>query len=690
MTLRRVAQEEGTLPNLMDRILSWNVRGINLAQKQYTVKHFLHKYHVGLVGLLEHKVKLPNLGKLYQRVFPNWCFSSNASYHNGGRIILAWNPGSFSVSIQAASSQFMHCFIQPVSGMPSFFCTFIYAFNDSSNREVLWKDLKALNTQDAWILCGDFNCVMSNDERVGSPVRNTEIVDMCDCMHFCSMEDIKSVGNFYTWNNKQHGAARVFSKIDRIMANPKWLGVYSSAEVCFMNEGCFDHSPGLLTVYPRDTGGKKPFKYFTMWKSAPHFLTLIQAQWSGTVQGSKMFGVVHKLKKVKLVLKELNRKGFSDVQAADLQAYHDMIAAQTSMHLDPADQSLADAELNAVQNYKNKHQAYLEFLKQKAKVSWIRDGDENTSLFHQSIKARNNHNQVYSIHGMDGIWRDNPADISQAFLDYYTTLLGTTHTDRRPVLSHIVQAGPLITDAHRNILNAPYTADEVKKALFSIPGRKAPGPDGYGSYFYKDAWSIVGDDVVSAVLDVLQQGRLLKELNHTVITLIPKTKCPKNVSEFRPISCCNTLYKCITKVICSRLRQVLPDLIIENQGGFVHGRYIVHNIMVVQDLVKQYGRKSAKPSCMMKIDLQKAYDTVDWDFLQEMLVQLGFPVAFVALVMECVTTPKFSLMLNGTMHGFFKSKRGLRQGDPMSPLLFVICMEYLSRILYKMSELSPS
>ncbi|XP_056695325.1 uncharacterized protein [Spinacia oleracea] len=224
-----------------------------------------------------------------------------------------------------------------------------------SNREVLWKDLKALNTQDAWILCGDFNCVMSTDERVGSPVRNTEIVDMCDCMHFCSMEDIKSVGNFYTWNNKQHGATRVFSKIDRIMANPKWLGVYSSTEVCFMNEGCFDHSPGLLTVYPRDTGGKKPFNYFTMWKSAPHFLTLIQAQWSGTVQGSKMFGVVHKLKKVKLVLKELNRKGFSNVQAADLQAYHDMIAAQTSMHLDPADQSLADAELNAVQNYKNKH-----------------------------------------------------------------------------------------------------------------------------------------------------------------------------------------------------------------------------------------------------------------------------------------------------------------------------------------------
>lgn len=87
---------------------------------------------------------------------------------------------------------------------------------------------------------------------------------------------------------------------------------------------------------------------------------------------------------------------------------------------------------------------------------------------------------------------------------------------------------------------------------------------------------------------------------------------PINVSDFRPISCCNTIYKCITKVICERLRNVLLDIIAKNQGGFVQGRYIVHNVMVVQDLVKAYARKNAKPSYTIKLDLQKAYDTVDW------------------------------------------------------------------------------
>lgn len=220
----------------------------------------------------------------------------------------------------------------------------------------------------------------------------------------------------------------------------------------------------------------------------------------------------------------------------------------------------------------------------------------------------------------------------------------------------LIREGPKITEAHRSILTAPYTTDEeVQEALLSIPGDKAPEPDGFGSHFYRDAWSIVQADVIEAVLDILQGRKMLKELNTTIITLIPKTKCPKNVSEFRPISCCNTLYKCVTKVICGRLRRILPGLIMENQGDFVHGKYVAHKIMVVQDIVRHYGRKNSTPSCLLKIDIQKAYDTVNWEFLKEMLQALEFPDTFTELIMECVTTPKFSLMLNGGMIGFFKS-----------------------------------
>ncbi|XP_056685823.1 uncharacterized protein [Spinacia oleracea] len=542
---RMLHLEGGTLPTLMDRIAAWNVRGLNSLQKQNEVKHFIQKYEVGLVGLLEDKVKLPNLGKLYQKVFAKWCFTSNARYHPGGRIVVAWKAGSFNVNIVAASSEFLHCHITLVSGMPAFFCTFIYAHNEAGLRQDLWRDLNLIHTTAPWILCGDFNCVMALEERIGAPVKQCDIVDMCGCMHSRGMEDLKSVGNMFTWNNKQQGNKRVFSKIERILANQAWQDAYPDAKVCFLPEGQFDHSPGLLTMYPRVNGGKKPFKYFTMWKSSPVFSDTVKTAWSTQIGGSKMFTV----------------------------------------------------------DYKDKHKIYLEFLSQKDKVAWLKDGDENTALFHQSIRSRNLKNQIYSIHDMGGVWKDNPTEVADAFLEYYKYLLESKHESRTPVLKKVVQLGPVCQAHHKAILNANNTADEVRAALFSIPGAKAPGLDGFGSHFYKDSWHIVGDEVVAAVLDMLQHGKILKELNHTVITLIPKTKYPKDVTEFRPISGCNTLYKCITKVLCGRLRQVLPDLILENQGGFVHGRFIVHNIMVVQDLVRQYGRKGVKPSCLMKIDL---------------------------------------------------------------------------------------
>uniref|UniRef100_A0A803Q614 Reverse transcriptase domain-containing protein n=1 Tax=Cannabis sativa TaxID=3483 RepID=A0A803Q614_CANSA len=196
----------------------------------------------------------------------------------------------------------------------------------------------------------------------------------------------------------------------------------------------------------------------------------------------------------------------------------------------------------------------------------------------------------------------------------------------------------------------------------------------------------IGDDVSSAVLDFFTSGRLPKDLNETVISLIPKVINPSSAKDYRPIAFCNTVYKCISKMISARLSEVLPDIVDSNQGAFIKHRSWAHNIMIFQDLLKGYTRKNISARCIMKIDLSKAYDMVDWEFVEDLLRVLCFPSWFISWIMTCLKGTNYHPRLNERIQGSFKGKKGLRQGDPMSPLLFVLIMDYLTRLLRQSSK----
>ena len=354
-----------------------------------------------------------------------------------------------------------------------------------------------------------------------------------------------------------------------------------------------------------------------------------------------MYRLVTKLKRLKGLLKQLNRKEFSNIQMAGEQAKDEMIRVQEELHKDPLNNELIDRENLSRNRYIFLQKAYVSFLSQKAKLAWVRGGDENTAIFHAFLKARHKHNTINSVRDAAGNWMENSERVSEAFLSYYKHLLGSTMIGRRSVIKKIVLLGPCLTAEQRQLLQKDYRKQEVRDAVFNIPEFKARGPDGYSSAFFQDNWEIVGTDVEEAVLSFLRTGRLLRELNATSITLIPKNFCPDSVHDYRPISCCNVLYKVATKIICSRLRMILPEIVAENQGGFVHGRYIGHNILLCQDMVRFYGRKNSNPSCLIKVDLRKAYDTIEWDFIEEMLENLAFTAQFIKLVRLCVRTSKY-------------------------------------------------
>ncbi|XP_074288232.1 uncharacterized protein LOC141613398 [Silene latifolia] len=237
-------------------------------------------------------------------------------------------------------------------------------------------------------------------------------------------------------------------------------------------------------------------------------------------------------------------------------------------------------------------------------------------------------------------------------------------------------------------LSRPFTAQEVRTAVFQMGALKSPGPDGIPAIFYQKCWFNIKQDVTMAVLSVLNSGMVLKELNRTFITLIPKSDNPEKVGDYRPISLCNVFMQIVSKCITNRMAKVMGYLVGEFQNAFIPGRQISDNILLANEaLHKVNSHKKAKSGKFaFKADMSKAYDRVSWDFLRAVLYKFGVPERLILLIMNCVTTVSYQVLFNGAPLKLFRLKCGLRQGDPLSPYLFVLCMEVLSCNVLKAQE----
>lgn len=232
-------------------------------------------------------------------------------------------------------------------------------------------------------------------------------------------------------------------------------------------------------------------------------------------------------------------------------------------------------------------------------------------------------------------------------------------------------------------LTTTFKEVEIIEALESMGPIKASGADGFPTIFYQKFWHIIGKDVSGFCLDILNKGKPLEDINKTQLVLIPKTAIPINLMNFRPISLYIVIYKIIAKIVANRLQNALHECIDDSQSAFVPGTLITDNVLLAYEVLHSFKnrRHGRKGLTALKLDMSKAYDRVEWPFIKGIMLKMGFDGRFIDLILRCVSSAQYSILINWEERNCFKPSRGLRQGDPLSPYLFLFYCEGLSALM---------
>jgi hypothetical protein len=273
-------------------------------------------------------------------------------------------------------------------------------------------------------------------------------------------------------------------------------------------------------------------------------------------------------------------------------------------------------------------------------------------------------------------------EIGGNFVSHFSNLFSSTAP---PIEEDMLNLFALVISAKDNtFLCAVPTDDEVVQALSSLGSSKASGLDGFISLFHKKYWSVVKVEVLDYIRNFFLNHILLQEQNHTHIALILKQSGSHIVHHFTPISLCNIVYKIITKILANRLKVMLPKFISPLQSDFVPSRNIQDNTILAHDLLHSFIHKRGKGGFMfLNMDMEKAFDKMEWDFIFAIMQKLGFHSSWLNWIKLCISSSSFSILINDSPFGLFFPKRGLRQGDPLSPFLFILDSKVLSHLLFK-------
>ncbi|GJY41330.1 putative RNA-directed DNA polymerase, eukaryota, reverse transcriptase zinc-binding domain protein [Tanacetum coccineum] len=495
----------------------------------------------------------------------------------------------------------------------------VYAPQAVSNKRVLWTYLTSLINR--WngesIVMGDFNEVRRMEERWGSTFNVNGARAFNNFISNSGLVDLQLEGYTFTW---AHPSATKMSKLDRFLVTDGLLSLFPHVSAACLDRHLSDHRPILLREVFTDYGAT-PFRFYHSWFSFQGFEHMVTNTWNSTILNDSNRMIRFK-KKLQILKKEI-RVYVADQKKKQLARVNDLKSKLSDIDriLDQGgvNDDLLLSRTECMNNLQDVKAVDARDSIQKAKIQWAVEGDENSKFFHGIVNRKRANLAVKGIM-IDGDWVDDPSRVKDEFRNHFAARF------QDPGICHgkINFSFPnRLNHEQSTELESSITREEIRKAVWGCGENKSPGPDGFTFEFFCKFWSVVGPDFCTAVEWFFDHASFSIGCNSSFIALIPKSLDPKSVGDYRPISLIRSMYKVITKILATRLSVVISDIISDVQTAFLPNRQILDGPFIINELLAQCHYKKQR-AMVFKVDFAKAYDSIRWDYLEDVLHSFGF------------------------------------------------------------------
>ena len=654
-------------------LISWNCRGLGRPTAISDLKYLIRNYNPAILFLSETIVLTNKIEEFKYLLGYDSCFAVDRVGRSGG-LAMFWHS---TVNCQIVNYSNNHISLDVIDNdLGVWRLTGYYGYPNGGRRRASWEFLRQLAQQVniPWCIFGDFNDIMDASEKRGRTTRPPWLINgFRQAVLDVGLSDVPVEGYAFTWFKSLGTPRAVEERLDRALANSNWFNLFPNATLENLAAPASDHYPILLTRVPqiRTLPSARRFRFENSWKLEPGFDDVVKKSWYSFNEHS----VVEKLDRCAADISAWSRENCNRVKKDIVECRKQLVTLRSTYTGANQDQLvLLRKKMNQLLEQDDA------YWRQRAKKFWYKDGDRNTKFFHASATARKKVNRILSLVDDNGVSVTEQSGLGYVAKDYFLNLFQKKISQMDPVLAVIPNR---ISQDDNVLLTAPFLKEEFREAIFSMHPDKCSGPDGYSPGFYQHFWNTCSNDIFKDCCTWLDSGNFPASLNTTNIALIPKGTVQTTMKDWRPIALCNVLYKIIAKVLANRLKRVLPKCISDHQSAFVPGRSILDNAMVAIEVIHHMKSKvRGKTGCVaLKLDISKAYDRMDWDYLKEVMRRMGFNDKWVHWMTMCVETVDYSVLVNSKMVGPIIPGRGLRQGDPLSPYLFIICAEGLSSLI---------